>query len=113
LGTDLTQIPGISEVSAMEIISESGIEMGRWPTENHFTSWLGIVSNTKKSGGKIISNKIMKKSIALVKPCEWQPAQCTTVNPHWVISLGGSKSKEGRQKLSWPQQPNWPLSCTT
>lgn len=61
LGVDLTQIPGISEVSALEIVSEIGTDMGRWPTENHFTSWLGIVPNTKKSGGKIISNKIMKK----------------------------------------------------
>lgn len=61
LGVDLTEIPGISEVSALEIISEIGTNMSRWPTENHFTSWLGIVPNTKKSGGKIISNKIMKK----------------------------------------------------
>lgn len=61
LGVDLTKIPGINEASALEIISEIGTEMDRWPTENHFTSWLGIVPNTKKSGGKIISNKIMKK----------------------------------------------------
>ena len=61
LGTDITRIPGISEVSALEIISEIGTDMNRWPTENHFASWLGIVPNTKKSGGKIISNKIMKK----------------------------------------------------
>jgi transposase len=61
LGVDITSIPGISEVSALEIISEIGTDMSRWPTEDHFTSWLGIVPNTKKSGGKIISNKIMKK----------------------------------------------------
>ena len=61
LGVDLTEIPGVSEVSALEIVSEIGTDMSRWPTENHFTSWLGIVPNTKKSGGKIISNKIMKK----------------------------------------------------
>jgi transposase len=61
LETDITQIPGISEVSALEFISETGTNMNQWPTENHFTSWLGIVPNTKKSGGKIISNKIMKK----------------------------------------------------
>jgi len=61
LGVDLTEIPGISEVSALEIISEIGVDMCRWPTQNHFTSWLGIAPNTKKSGGKIISNKIMKK----------------------------------------------------
>lgn len=52
---------GISEVSALEVVSEIGTDMSRWPTHDHFTSWLGIVLNTKKSGGKIISNKIMKK----------------------------------------------------
>ena len=50
LATDITHIPGISEVSALEIISEIGTDMNRWPTENHFTAWLGIVPNTKKSG---------------------------------------------------------------
>jgi len=61
LGTDLTQIPGISEVTALEVVSEIGTDMSVWPTENHCTSWMGIVPNTKKSGGRIISNKIMKK----------------------------------------------------
>jgi transposase len=61
LRTDITKIPGISELSALEFIAETGTDMSKWPTENHFTSWLGIVPNTKKSGGKIISNKIIKK----------------------------------------------------
>lgn len=61
LRTDLTQIPGISELTALELIAETGKDMNKWPTENHFSSWLAIVPNTKKSGGKIISNKVMKK----------------------------------------------------
>ena len=61
LQTDLTAIPGISEVSALQIISEIGTDMNKWPTENHFHSWLNIVPNTKQSGGKIISSKVMKK----------------------------------------------------
>ena len=61
LRTDLTQLPGISEVTALELIAETGIDMNNWRTENHFASWLAIVPNTKKSGGKIISNKVIKK----------------------------------------------------
>ena len=61
LGTDITAVPGISELSALQIISEIGIDMTKWPTENHFHSWLNIVPNTKQSGGKIISSKITKK----------------------------------------------------
>ena len=61
LETDLTAIPGISELSALQIISEIGTDMNKWPTESHFHSWLNIVPNTKQSGGKIISSKVMKK----------------------------------------------------
>ena len=35
--------------------------MSKWKTENHFTSWLGLAPNTKISGGKVISSRIMKK----------------------------------------------------
>ena len=34
---------------------------GHWTTEHYFTSWLGLAPNTKKSGGKVISRRIMKK----------------------------------------------------
>jgi hypothetical protein len=60
-GVDLTQIAGISEVSLLEIVSETGTDLSKWPTGNHFTSWLGLAPNNKISGGKIISSKIMKK----------------------------------------------------
>jgi transposase len=61
VGVDLTEITGISELSALTIISEIGTDMSRWPTEHHFTSWLGLAPNTKISGGKTISSRIMKK----------------------------------------------------
>jgi len=61
LGVDVTEIFGINEVSALSIISESGTDMSKWKTEHHFTSWLGLAPNTKVSGGKVISSKIMKK----------------------------------------------------
>ena len=61
LGTDPTEIFGISEISALEIVSETGTELSHWPTEKHFTAWLGLAPNNKISGGKIISSRIMKK----------------------------------------------------
>ncbi len=61
LGVDVTQISGISEINALTIMAEVGADMSRWKTEHHFTSWLGLAPNTKISGGKIISSKIMKK----------------------------------------------------
>lgn len=56
-GIDLTEIFGISEVSAMEIVSEVGLYMGKWPTDKHFISWLNLSPNNRISGGKPLRNK--------------------------------------------------------
>lgn len=61
LGVDVTEVFGISELSALTIMSEVGTEMTKWKTEHHFTSWLGLAPNTKKSAGKVISSRIKKK----------------------------------------------------
>ncbi len=61
LGVDVTEVFGISELSALTILSEVGTDMSRWKTEHHFTSWLGLAPNTKISGGKEISSRIKKK----------------------------------------------------
>jgi transposase len=61
LGVDVTQVFGISEISALTIMSEVGTDMSKWKTEHHFTSWLGLAPNTKISGGKVISSRILKK----------------------------------------------------
>lgn len=61
IGVDITKIVGISEISALGIIAETGTNMNMWFSEKHFTSWLGLAPNTKISGGKIISSRILKK----------------------------------------------------
>jgi transposase len=60
-GVDLCRIPGISEVSALEFISETGINMSFWKNSKCFSAWLNLVPNTKITGGKTISSKVMKK----------------------------------------------------
>lgn len=60
-GTDLPEIFGITESNAIEIISEIGLDMSKWPTVKHFTSWLNLAPNNKISGGKILSSRIPKK----------------------------------------------------
>lgn len=49
-GRDLTQIPGMSVYLVLQIISEVGTDMSRWPTEKHFVSWLGLAGGHKQSG---------------------------------------------------------------
>ncbi len=41
-GTDLTDIDGIDVLTAQTVISEIGLDMDKWETVKHFTSWLGL-----------------------------------------------------------------------
>ena len=41
-GVDLTQIDGVDAMTAQTLISEVGLDMSRWKTESHFSSWLGL-----------------------------------------------------------------------
>lgn len=54
---DLTTIPGISESTAMKILSEIGTDMSRWRNAKAFVSWLGLCPGNKISGGKVLSSK--------------------------------------------------------
>jgi len=61
-GVDLTQIDGISESAALNLIGEIGIDMSRWATEKHFASWLTLCPNNKISGGKILQRRTRNSS---------------------------------------------------
>jgi transposase len=55
-GKDPTVLSGITDYTWMQLLSETGTELTRWPTEKHFTSWLGL-SPGQHSSGKIKKNK--------------------------------------------------------
>lgn len=56
-GVDLTRIDGIDNYTALKLISEIGLDMGRWPTEKHFTSWLALCPENRESAGRRKSGK--------------------------------------------------------
>jgi transposase len=57
IGVDVTRIDGIDEISGLEIISVTGTDMSKWPTGDHFSSWLNLSARPKKSGGKVIGHE--------------------------------------------------------
>lgn len=59
-GVDLTQVDGLSAVTAQMILTETGVDMNKWPSCKHFTSWLSLCPNNKITGGKIISTTSKK-----------------------------------------------------
>ena len=56
-GVDLTQLDAIGPYSALRLLAEIGIDMSRWPTEKHFTSWLTLAPKNKISGGRLLSSQ--------------------------------------------------------
>ena len=56
-GVDLTMIDGLDSRSVLKLLGETGLDMSRWPTASHFSSWLALAPGTKISGGKRLSGK--------------------------------------------------------
>lgn len=58
----LDTIPGVGEEVAHTIISEIGVEMSRFPTADHLSSWAGMCPGNNESAGKRKSGKTTKGS---------------------------------------------------
>lgn len=52
----LDEIPGIGPVAAAAILAEIGLDMTRFPTPGHLTSWAKFAPGIKASAGKIKGN---------------------------------------------------------
>lgn len=59
-GVDFTKIPGLDVLSIQSIIAETGLDPSKWPTEKHFSSWLGLSPANKITGGKVYSTRTRK-----------------------------------------------------
>jgi transposase len=57
LGVDLTQVPGVDTHAARTLFCEIGAIMDRFPSANHFASWLGLCPDNRITGGRILSAK--------------------------------------------------------
>jgi len=49
-GKDATALSGITDYSWMQLLSETGTDLSRWPSEKHYTSWLGLAPGQHSSG---------------------------------------------------------------
>jgi transposase len=48
----LTEIPGVGLKSAIQIVSEVGTDLSKFPTEKHFAKWAGMTPGNNESAGK-------------------------------------------------------------
>ena len=56
-GKDATIISGITDYTWMQIMGETGRDLTKWETENHWTSWLGLAPGQNNSGKRNRSAK--------------------------------------------------------
>jgi transposase len=56
-GVDLTDVPGISSVTAHTILCEVGTDLTRFRNASAFASWLGLCPEKQISGGKVLYTK--------------------------------------------------------
>jgi len=64
-GRDATRIPGITDYNWLQLYSELGADLSKWPTEKQFASWTGLASGQDNSGKR-------KKSRSKGKPAVGQ-----------------------------------------
>ena len=58
IGVDVTKIPGMGAQTVLNIISETGTDLGsQFASAAHFASWLQLSPNQKFSGGKQLGHK--------------------------------------------------------
>jgi hypothetical protein len=60
MGVDLTGIPTIGIDTALVLASEVGPDLSRFPTSEHFCSWLGVAPPTRISGGRQLPGRAPK-----------------------------------------------------
>lgn len=54
---DAGYISGITDYTWLQLLSEIGKDLNRWPSEKHFTSWLGLSPGQNNSGKKTRNRK--------------------------------------------------------
>lgn len=57
MGVDLTAVEGVGVSVALTLLGEVGPDLKSFPTEKHFTSWLGLCPDNRITGGKVIRSR--------------------------------------------------------
>lgn len=60
VGVDVTKVDGLGASTVQTIVFEVGLDMHKFKTDKHFTSWLGLSPEPNKTGGKDRTQKTRK-----------------------------------------------------
>lgn len=66
-GVDISSVEGVGLGLVLCITSETGLDLQAFPTGKHFSSWLGVCPDVRKTGGKVLSSRTRKGKGRLAK----------------------------------------------
>ena len=93
-------IYGISETTALEILSETGRDLSKWADEKKFVRWLNLCPNNKITGGKLISSQLLKKKPNPASQAFRMAANASKASNHWVGDYFRRMRSKGGQKYA-------------
>jgi transposase len=113
-GVDLTRIDGIEVMVAQTVLSEVGLDMSRWKTEAHFSSWLGLCPDNRISGDRVLrrgTRRVINRAATALRM-----AATTLLRSRTYL---GAQYRRLRSKLGapkplprWPTgSPDWSIAC--
>ena len=83
-GVDVLAIYGLSETGGLELLAETGTDLGKWESKKHFASWLNLCPNNKISGGRLISSQLLKKQANAACQAFKHAANAIQKSDHWL-----------------------------
>jgi transposase len=95
----LQSIPGVSKDGATCIIAEVGVNMEKFPDQNHLSSWAGVSPGSNETAGKNKSGRITygnKYLRSLLVECGW--AASRTKNTYMSAKYKSLVGRRGKKK---------------
>ena len=95
----LVSIPGVSNLSAITILSEIGRNMSRFPTAGHLIAWAGLCPGQNESAGKRKRCRLRKGAPwlkTMLVQCAW--AAKRTKNSYYRAQFYRLQARRGPQK---------------
>ena len=92
-------IPGLDDLSAQTVLSEIGVDMSRYPSDNHLVSWACMCPRNDESAGKRRSTRMRKGSRwlkATLIQCAWAAAR--TKGSYFQAQFHRIKARRGVKK---------------
>ena len=93
----LETVPGISHLSALQILSEIGVDMDKFEDAAHFVSWCGLCPASNQSNNKHKSVKIGKGGYYL-KPVLVQCALNAKKHPYFATKFESIAARRGKKR---------------